>query len=308
MTLPATAPILSAQSLFTPAHQLVWGFGDPDDPELLMNGRDQYGVEWYVDVKGWKGSAEVDLPADEKPGDGVWLGPGKRRPRILEFRGMMRACSSSLLDDAEERLADAVEHLTEDTYVTVSEPVPKQMAVRQSSKLDIITYRGQRRAREFSFNMTAADPLKYAAGAAGLQRVEMTLRDPAAVGGARHPMRHPLNHGGARRPGGQRTVINEGRVAVPPVVEIRGPAPIPRLINASTGEFFGMPTILGVDDRAVIDMGAQTVHINGVSRFNIRLATSAFWTLRRGSNDLRFAATDFNPAARAFVSWRPAWK
>jgi hypothetical protein len=301
---------MTAPTGFTPRTTRIWALGDPDAPDLRFGGIDATGVEWIVaEPRGWRGGAPVDLPQDPNPGDGAWLGRGRRQARVLEFNGAFRACSAALLDAAELALQDAVEVLHRDTFVSVTESPAKQMAVRCSGAPIIDVHYRNPRIRTFSFVLTAGDPLKYAAGAAGLVTSTLRLRDVGTTPGFIHPLEHPLDHGGgAADQGGQLTVYNLGRVSVAPVVEFYGPCPAPRLTNATTGEWFGLTRALVAGETAVVDFGARMIMVGGASQYALKEPGSTFFRLRPGSNDLRFTAAAYNAAAYVIVKHRPAWK
>lgn len=294
---------------FVPMSDRVWTLGDPDSPDLWFNGTDPYGVEWVItDPKGWYGSAPVELGLEDRASDGAWFGRGAYKPRVVEVSGAFRGCSRAAVEEAELRLQDALDpHV--DTLLAVTEDPPKQLTVRPSAEVLCDPVARNPRVRTFSFVLTAADPFKYAAGAAGLQTVPLTLLSPDSVPGRTFPAQFPRDFGGASADvGGRRVVTNAGRLPVAPVLTIQGPVEVPTLTNATTGQDFTLDVQLYAGDVAVVDMGQRTVRINGVSRFSSRGARSAFWQLTRGDNDLRFTSPTYSATARALVSFRPRWK
>lgn len=299
---------------FVPRSSRFWSLGTVESPDVGFNGLDPFGVEWAIkDPRGWHASPPVNLGLEDKPLDGAWFGRGAYRPRVVEVSGAYRTlCAqgdvADVLDDAAERLQAALDPSI-DTLLAVTERIPKQLTVRPSSEVIVDPVYRQPRARIFSFVVTAADPFKYAAGAAGEEQITMSLLDPASVPGFTHPMEHPLDHGGAPLDlAGRRTVINIGQIPALPVLRIVGPAAYPTILNATTGAFFTLDRILPLGAEAIIDMELRTVHVGGSSDFSAKAARSSFWTLAKGANDLRFTAQNFEPLARAYVSWRPRWK
>lgn len=306
-----TTDVVTPAGAFRGLSSRVWTLGDPDRPDVAFNGIDGYGVEWVIaDPRGWYSSPPVELGMEDKGTDGAWFGRGAYKARVLEISGAFRVCSggADALDAAAERLQDALDP-TRDTLLAVTEQVPKQLTVRPSGEVAVDPVAGQPRVRRFSFVLTAGDPFKYAAGAAGLTEVELTLRNPAAEPGVAHPLAHPLNHGGAPADGGgRRAVDNIGQLPVSPVLRIVGPASKPVLTNATTGESFGIGRDLLYGEQVVVDVDLRTVLISGASDTRAIAPRSTFWRLARGVNDIRFTAAAYDPAARAYIAFRPRWK
>lgn len=303
---------LTDGSYFTPRSARVWTLGDPDRPDVAFNGMDDRGVEWVIsDPKGWYESPPVNLGLEDKPEDGAWFGPGAYKSRVIEIEGAFRVCRGGpdALEAAVERLQDAL-HPRVDTLLAVTETIPKQLTVRPSGEVIVLPVRGVRNARTFSFVLTAADPFKYAAGAAGLVEESFGLLDPTQVPGLAHPVQHPASHasGGSGFLGGRLLVDNFGKLPVDPVLRIVGPARKPALFNATTGQFFGLNRDLLIGEEVVIDVEMRTVRVSGASDTSIKAPRSTFWQLARGVNDLRFTADFYDPMARAYVSFRPRWK
>lgn len=310
---------MSAPAGFRPTSARTWTLGDPDSPDLAFNGIDADGVEWIVgDPVGWYASPPVNLGLEDRPGDGAFFGRGAYSARVLEVTGAFRVCGrapagagswADALDAAAERLQDCLDP-SRDTLFAVTEAIPKQLTVRPSAEVVALPVPGHRRVRTFSFVLTAADPYKYAAGAAGLISTELRLLDPAGVPGMTHDLTHPLDHGGADiGPGrGRATVTNPGQLHARPVLRITGPCPAPTLTNASTGEAFTLARDLTAGEEVVIDTELRTVLVSGASDSRLKAPRSTFWALARGPNDLRFTAAAYSPDARATVSFRPRWK
>jgi hypothetical protein len=303
---------------FTPRSQLVWSLGPWEAPELSLNGTDDDGIEWTCERPvGWDALAP-DLPVEEGADDGGWFGPGRWPTRVLTLRGAFRRIRVGAdLDAAEDRLRNAVERVTADQLLTVSEPVPKQVTVRQSGACEVLPVTNSPRVRTFSVVLTAADPRKYLAGSAGLLRVPLALAPPVFEG-LSFPAEFPASFGSVPVTLNRQVVTNPGRVRSAARLTISGPplvagAPAPppvtgpQVANATTGEYFGLDT-LAAGSTAVIDCGARTVRIDGVSRLSARARGSRWLGLVRGPNDLRFLAEDYAAGAVATVEFRPAWR
>jgi hypothetical protein len=298
--------------VFTARAGKVWRIGDFDNPDFSFNGVDEAGVEWLLpDPVGWHRTAPVELGLEDKPRDGAWFGRGAFRSRVLECRGVFRACRGGIqtLDDAGERLRDLFDPGTS-TLLSVTEAVPKQLTVRPSAEVIADPAAGQVRARRFSFVLTAADPFKYAAGAAGLVEAGFALADPAGLSGYTYPLDHPMTTagGGAGISTWQQTVVNIGRLPAVPTVRFIGPAVRPALTNVTTGDRFVLNRTLPAGVEAVVNVGVRSITIGGSSDYAAGSGTgSTFWALAAGPNDVRFTA-DAYAAGLAYLRWRPRWK
>lgn len=297
--------------VFTARSEKVWRIGDFDNPDFSFNGVDEDGVEWLLpDPVGWHRTAPVELGLEDKPADGAWFGRGAFRSRVLECHGVFRTCRGGIqvLDEAGERLRDLFDPGVS-TLLSVTEAIPKQLTVRAA---EVITdpAMGQRRARRFSFVLTAADPFKYAAGAAGQIEVGFGLADPAGLAGYTYPLDHPMTtSGGSGVSTWQQTVNNIGRLPAVPVVRFLGPAVRPALTNVTTGDRFVLNRTLPAGVQAVISMGVRSITIGGSSDYAAGSGTgSTFWALAAGANDIRFTADAYSAGALAYLRWRPRWK
>jgi hypothetical protein len=295
---------------FTPLSRLVWSLGNPDAPELSFNGVDDAGVKWVCeDPVGWNGLAP-ELEVEQAAADGGFYGHGRWPSRVLTIRGAFRGCGGhEVLDAAEERLRDAVEHVTTDQLLSVTETVPKQVTVRLTGECLVDPVKRNPQVRTFSFVLTAADPYKYAAGAGGLVTVgPIKLAQPTGGSGLEFPAATPLDFGTTRAVGNWRETVNRGRVPAFPVTTITGPALRPRLRNVTTGQVIGLGVSLGAGQEAVIDHARRTVRIGGASRNRARTVESTFWALARRRNEVRFEADDYSPDAEASLTYRPRWR
>lgn len=291
---------------FASGAKIVWGLGDFDKPELCFNGTDMFGVDWLLEpVDGWK-TTDVATPIVQSAGDGGWFGDGRLTPRVLTLRGAFRG-PEALLDDAEFRLRSALEVYARDQTFWADEPVPKQLTVRQTGKLIVDEYAANPRIRTFSVILTAADPVKYSAGAAGELSFAVHLaQTTGGTSGLAFPAAFPADFGGGSA-GGQLIVTNPGLRPVAPTVRIYGPVSSPSVNNRTLGQSEGIGATLTASDVLVFDHGARSVTLNGASIYAQRTAGSAFFPLNPGRSDLFFAAAGYQAAAVCVVTFRPAW-
>ncbi len=130
---------------------------------------------------------------------------------------------------------------------------------------------------------------------------------PSPTAGATFPITFNMTFGAST--GGILTATNTGTTPTPPVFTITGPCTNPSVTLVSTGEFMECDLSLGPTDILVIDMGAKTVELNGVSRFNTIASGSSFFQLPSGTSTIDVSSTDSAAVAATFeVEWQNAWE
>lgn len=110
------------------------------------------------------------------------------------------------------------------------------------------------------------------------------------------PLKFPVEFGSE---GSRQVYDNIGDVPAPVLIEFRGPATNPKVINETTGEFIQLNRILGPDDRLFIDtsIGNKTVEIvdgagNRTNVFNWLDVNSTLFDLELGENTISYVADD----------------
>jgi hypothetical protein len=292
---------------FTPTAARTWGFGPYDAPELLMNGVDDYGVEWVLGpVEGWDRTS-ASTPMIEGAGDGGRFAPGRRRPKPLTLRGAFRSCHGGAdLYAAETRLRAALERWTTDQLIWHTGTVPKQMAVRLVGDLDVDTPRRNPRLRVWSAVLAAADPFKYAAGQGGLVTAGAGLPQLGTTGLV-FPVQFPADFGGASLVTGRIAATNAGSQPVYPVTSITGPGTNLRLRHMGKDQSVGITRNLNSGEVIVFDHRIQSVSALGRSIYTQRIPGNVFFTLDPGANTLSFQADSYDVTSQVSISWRPRW-
>lgn len=147
---------------------------------------------------------------------------------------------------------------------------------------------------------TANDPLLYDTI---LQTVSAGLPSPTA--GARFPITFNTTFGAST--GGSMNVTNSGNYSTAPIITITGPVTNPKI---TLGSFFlGVNLSLANGDSLVIDMGANTITLNGTaSRANTIMTGSTWFQIPPGTSSIGVQSTDSASVTALFTAaWRSAW-
>lgn len=268
------------------------------------NATDAYGVDWIVtEETGWSDGAPVRLSVADREGtDGGISGPVLRGAAIISLKGVAMAPDRATMLAAKDRwrtiargpapagytLTVAEEHLTRQATVKLSD-APKARDFN---------------SRNFAWEiiLRADDPLRY-----GTTPITVSTGLPAASEtGMTFPLTFPLTFGGAGT-GGVLLLNNAGTAASYPVLTIYGPVTNPSVQNLATNRIVEFGLTLAADESLVVDMAAKTVLLNGsANRRNALLASSSWWAIEPGSNEIRFRAASFT-AAQLSITYRPAW-
>ncbi|MFJ5176723.1 hypothetical protein ACIP68_23160 [Streptomyces griseoviridis] len=264
---------------------------------------DDSGVHWHcAEDDGWAGP-DVRMEVSQREADhGAWSAPAYLAERVITLAGKAFCPSQDVADDAFERLLAAAS-LT-DTLLTVQETIPKQVTVRRSGKP--LLKRLTATVLEFSLQLTAADPRRYAV----TEQVGTTPL-PSSTGGLTPPLTPPLVSD-AVTVAGQINASNEGSIDTRPVFTIAGPAVSPQILTQmpdGSVRFLNYGDTLYDGDVLVIDTDAKTCVLNGnVSRRRF-LSTPTGWPVipARSAVAFQFRATYYNSGALLTARWRSAW-
>ncbi|MEY8414808.1 phage tail family protein [Tissierella praeacuta] len=106
--------------------------------------------------------------------------------------------------------------------------------------------------------------------------------------------------------GFRRKCINHGDVSTPVIIEFKGPATNPTVINMTTGEFIRVNRSLGEDDVLSISttFGEKYVRINGDNAFQYIDLDSVFWNLVPGENILSYESNNDSIKTKVTVKWK----
>lgn len=160
---------------------------------------------------------------------------------------------------------------------------------------------------EYSFHkasplveLTCPDPIIYDTT---LQTASTGL--PAPTAGLMFPVTFPATFGAST--GGSLSANNAGNYPTAPVFTITGPCFYPSLQLASGGSM-AFNLTLASGDTLVVDMGARTVLLNGVSRANAIAPGSSWFSFPVGASTVFVGSRDSAAVSAQFVvTWRNAW-
>lgn len=143
-------------------------------------------------------------------------------------------------------------------------------------------------------------------------------RDPQTVtitpsvippGGFSSPLISPL--GSTALPAGQVTATSIGNLPAWPLITIRGPITNPTITNQTAGSRLRLIYTLADGDTLVLDSDprARTIKLAGtVNRYSaLDWASSLWWPVLPGANDIRLGAESFGAGALLTVAWRDAF-
>ena len=104
---------------------------------------------------------------------------------------------------------------------------------------------------------------------------------------------------------------NVGTIGSPPEVSINGPATAIEIHNHSNGQFivFAPAYSISAGQRLDINFANRTVmRENGTNVYGqVQFATTSWWALDPGSNEVAWHATGTTGASSMIVRWRDAW-
>lgn len=275
---------------------------------------DSNGITWlWQKLEGWDGPDVQGAGVIPRSGDhGAWASPQYYAARQLTLTVTASAPTQALRDTARALLQQAVP-ISDLAQLRYDEPVPKFAWVRRSGKvtekyptLSDVT---------FTVGLVAPDPRKYST----VQRSQTIGLTPAGAGGGMvEPFTVPFTLQAASAPGAA-TAVNGGNFESPAVVVISGPVSGPTLSNAVTGQTVSWSTLtLNSGDVLAVDMLNRQAYVNpsmvskdpGVPSSGGTYwpadATSSWWQLQPGGNQIGFGGTAQSGASAVFY-WRDCW-
>lgn len=103
------------------------------------------------------------------------------------------------------------------------------------------------------------------------------------------------------------TVVNNGNREAPAIITISGPVTNPRIVNDTLDTTMLFTIVLGATDTLTIDLGNQTVRLNGTSNQRGTLQQPNWFLLQPGENHFRYQG-DLGTGSSMKIQYRSAWR
>jgi hypothetical protein len=150
---------------------------------------------------------------------------------------------------------------------------------------------------DFQLTGIAPNPMIFGAS----QQVSSAISPPSG-GGYIVSMIAPYISGAAT--GGSTVINNAGSETAWPVITLTGPLTNPVLTNTTTGEVLQLsPYTIGSGNVVRIDMDAHTITLNGASLIATKTATSDWWGLIPGNNNVSVTSTSSSDTGTAVFTY-----
>lgn len=309
-----TSAAASYGTLLNPTEETYW-FGSAGSPLLRLNAQDPYGCLWACDEpEGWD-APPLRVTVDDRPdGHGGYAGRTTYGPRILTWNGTCVAPDRRAMIAARQRFRAVA--LSRATLLYTQQELDEELSlrVRPTGQPKERAYDGL--AFDWTLTATAEDPFKFSSPELSLAH---TTGLPVPPPGRVYDRTYPYVYG--QQPEGERgavTVTNRGDEWAQAVYVLAGPVINPVILNATTGESYGLLLTLGADDSLSIDTGTELVTLNGAPIYPALAPGSILPRMRpadpldpssTGLNDVRWDHDgDYTPAARLTVSSASTWK
>lgn len=198
------------------------------------------------------------------------------------------------------RLLRATNAMREDATLswTATGGLPVEVRVRRQNSPRV----SGGRIKQFQISLVAADPRIYGASI----NIGQVAAGGVAVAGFTSPLLSPIQSGAA--PAGQLFVENVGNAGAPPIISVYGPISNPTIRNATTGQSLSFTYTLAATEHLDIDASARTITVAAANRYSaLNFASSAWWELAPGINDIRLSASSFSSGASLVILWNHAW-
>lgn len=274
-------------------------------PLITFGDADADGVMWLAEEPdGWD-APEVSTPMDRRQhGHGGYAGESTFNERVLPVKGSAAAPTSQAAAAARTALVNALMSNLNGwlLWTHLDDDPPKSLWVRPDGKPRIEITDG--RWLDFTFTVTAEDPIKFGATATyGPTPLPTGLPARLAI-----PLTTPLTVL-AGTPAPSLAVPNDGDEWAHATYAITGPVPAPQ-VSLDTGEVFALDATLNAGEVAVLDTRSGLVTVNDAHRLDLLSPGSTFPLIPPGGTTARFTSGGggADPAAGLTVTTAPAWK
>lgn len=281
--------------------RIVLGNGDPakTDPDWIGFLDPENGITGLLD-----GADVTENVDDVVQGDGGVQGPNWRTRRSGTIQGVIDPNAAiTTMETYIQKLKRASAALRGDAlmkWTPTHDGMTRQLRLRRQAKPAF----GGRRPKTFQLAMTSPDALILSA-------VEQNaiLIPGAAAGeiGYPDPIVDPITS--ELSVTGQQFVQNLGDQATWPRFRIDGPITNPQILNNTTGLRVELAyTLLAGEWLDIYPERGQILLGGTADRYGaFQFATSTWWQLVPGLNDIRLLAASYAAGAQAIIEWRHAW-
>jgi hypothetical protein len=221
--------------------------------------------------------------------------------RTLVGTGAILVNDPTLLTSAIDQLIAAVD--LNPFNIIVAEPgLTRSISVQRQD--DVLPKKLNPYSAEFSFQVTAKDPLKYG------DLVTTTTLLPSSTGGRTYPAPYPITYTGVSNTGVVR-VNNPGNAQAPVWLRIDGPIPAGGWTVTHVGKkqslSFASSLALAAGEFVTVDMDRREILAQGQSPRAGYVTSRGWFTLDPGPNDIAFSAANYSSTAQLTVTTKPAW-
>lgn len=300
----------------------VYTLGLLDDPALVLfdseqraaapaqgvGAVDEFGCSWACDYPdGWD-TVDFKTPVDSLAGvDGGVIAPQSIGVKTINIQGTIVAPDRLRARQATARLRAALPRRGRVTFaVTDDDGIRLFVSGAPTGEFKAEPVAGC--AVLFSFALVCTDPYKRDA-------VVRQLSTGLPYAGPVDGMDVPLTLGAlvldaSPLIGGSFRARNFGDAPAKPVITIEGPAFVPLVRNATTGEHIQWNLDLAANGVFVADFATGATTINGQTVHVPVVGYAAGpWALPPGDSDVEFSHRgNYDPAAQLTVSWRDAYR
>lgn len=252
-------------------------------------------------LEGLTGLPSIRITTGQNAGrDGGWSTSKKYDARTINIEGQIFVIDGDLAK-LEEMRRSLMTLLNQDdltlTYVT-------DAGNTYMSKVNVTSVNAPENAgiiRSYQIVLRCDDPILYDSGSTS--EIVATLKIIRESGGFEIPFELPLVIGTGVEP---TNVVNQGTVAVYPVITIKGTSHTPTITNVTTNQAITLQVDTTADDQIVINC-APTMHTvtkNGTDNiYNTLKEGFEFPVLQPGDNKMRFDTVSENDTAIAEIRY-----
>lgn len=277
-------------------------FNDRTSPNFIGFLDADSGITGLLDVADTRESADDLTEGDGGVHGNFWM---SRRSGTLQ--GWFDVQAMSTVNANVQKLKRASRALRGDCVLTWTESgsaIQKQLTLRRAGGKSLqIT---GRRPKTFTLSLVSAEPRILSA----VENSQIIVPGGSGELGITSPIASPLQttFGAA----GNATITNSGDDISWPRFRIDGPITNPTLLNNTTGYRISLAYTLAAGEYLTLDANprARTILLGGTANRASALirASSQWWSLSPGSNDVRLLAAAYSSGAQLTTWWRHAFE